>query len=258
MKLKNTLVVFDLETTGTWVEKDKVVEIAMIKCNVEGNTETYSKRVNPGIPIPPSVVELIGITDDDVKGAPFLKDIAGEILDFFGKADIAGFSIERFDLPLLERERSEAGYEFDWQKLKIYDAQKVYHINERRDLTAAYEFYCNKKLNDAHSALADAKATLEVLSAQVKEYGGEDGGVEGLGQFDYKNNTDFYDEGRRFRWWNGKLYIMFGKYAKKYALQDIVRRDRKYLEWILSADFSQEVKVLIDNALNGYFPSKKQ
>ena len=165
-----------------------------------------------------------------------------------------GFNIERFDLPLLEREMFEVGQKLEWQKRNIYDSQKIYHLNEKRDLTAAYKFYCNKELNNAHSALADTEATLEILQAQAIKYG-EGKSLESLGRFNYQSKSEYYDADRKFRWWNGKLYMMFGKYARQYSLQDLVKKDRGYLDWIVSADFSDEVKELVQNALNGKFPT---
>lgn len=254
MKITEPLIVLDLETTGVWIEKDKIVEVGMIKCLPDGSQVDYLKRVNPGIPIPPNVTEVIGITNDDVKDEPFFKQIAQEVLDFIGDANLAGFNLERFDLPLLEREMVEAGLRFPWQKHKVYDAQKVYHINEKRDLTAAYKFYCEKDLDNAHTAEADARATLEILEAQVARYGEGDGNLEALDAFNYKTLADFYDEGRRFRWWNGELYPMFGKYAKRYSLREMASKDPKYLEWILTKDFSDDVKMLVEDALKGQFP----
>lgn len=254
MKIKHTLVVLDLETTGVWVEKDKIVEIAMIKCYPDGTRKQYLQRVNPGILIPPQVTKLIGISNEDVQDEPYFKQIAREVLDFTEDADLAGFNVERFDLPLLEREMFESGLKFDWQKRTIYDSQKIYHLKEKRDLTAAYQFYCSKNLENAHTALADAQATLEILSSQVDRYGTGDHELESLGEFNYATLSDYYDEGRRFRWWNGKLYPMFGKYAKRYSLQEMTQKDPKYLEWILSSDFSDDVKVLVQDALQGKFP----
>jgi DNA polymerase-3 subunit epsilon len=138
--------------------------------------------------------------------------------------------------------------------VKIYDAQKVYHLNEKRDLTAAYNFYCRKDLNGAHSAMADTQATLEILEAQVVKYGEGEQALSTLDKFDYQQMAEFLDDERKFRWWNGKAYMMFGKYAKKYSLQEVARMDPAYLEWILSAKFSEEVKALVANALQGRFP----
>lgn len=254
MKLKNPLIIIDLETTGFWVDKDKIIEIAMIKCSPDGKKETYHKRVNPGIPIPPVVSQLTGIKDADVKNAPSFSNVAQEIVDFLKGCDVAGFNLEKFDIPLLSRELTQAGCKFDLNGANIYDAQKIYHLNEKRDLTAAYKFFCNKDLQDAHTALKDAEATLEIIDAQVQKYSPGDPAIESLGKFDYQVKEQFYDKSRRFRWWNGKLYMLFGKYAKQYSLQEIARKDPGYLEWILSADFNQEVKDLVAEALQGVFP----
>ena len=254
VKISKNLVVLDLETTGIWVEQDRIIEIAMIKCLPNGDKITYDKRVNPEMEIPKIVTELTGISNEDVISAPKFCELANEILEFIGDSDLAGFNVERFDLPLLKREVEDVGLKFEWQQRKIFDAQKVYHINEKRDLTSAYAFYCKKDLNNAHSALADTTATLEILEAQVDKYCSPTDEISALSEFNYKNNIEFYDEEGKFRWWNGKLYMMFGKYAKKYTIQEISKRDRGYLEWISSANFSAEIKDLVDNALQGKFP----
>ncbi|HOY09292.1 MAG TPA: 3'-5' exonuclease [Candidatus Omnitrophota bacterium] len=254
MKLQRPLVVLDLETTGTWIDKDRIIEVGMIRCLADGGRLSYEKRVNPGMPIPPEVVEVTGINNDDVRDAPYFRQIAGEVLEFLADADLAGFNIERFDLPLLTREFSDAGIKFDYSRRAVYDAQKIYHLHERRDLTAAYNFYCHKELEGAHSAIVDSEATLEVLAAQLNKYGRGAENLDALQGFDYKQRTDFYDTGRKFRWWNGELYMMFGKYARKEGLKTIAQKDRKYLEWILTQNFTDEIKDLVEGALEGHFP----
>lgn len=254
MKLTRPLVVLDLETTGIWIEKDKIVEIGMVKRLPDGSTEKYVKRVNPGMPIPPKVSQLIGIKDKDVKDAPPFKAIAKEVLSFIGDSDMGGFHVERFDLPVLEREIIEAGLKFERADRVVYDAQKIYHIHEQRDLMAAYQFYCNKNLTNAHSALGDAEATVEILSAQARKYGMGDGSIEDLKEFEYERHVEYYDKDRKFRWWNGELYPMFGKYAKRYSIREIANKDREYLSWMLTRDFSEDVKLLAERALGGEFP----
>ena len=254
MKLLRPIVFLDLETTGTWVEKDRIVEIGMIRVESDGSKRDYIKRVNPGMPIPPNVTRIINITDADVKDAPRFKDIAKEALEFIGESDIAGFNVLRFDLPLLEREFYDAGLNFRWRDRDIYDAQKVYHIHEKRDLTAAYLFYCGKELENAHSALSDAEAAMDILGAQVHRYGEEAKGIESLKDFEYERSSDYFDKERKFCWWNGELYPMFGKYARRKHIKNIARDDRDYLQWVLSRDFGDDIKTMIKKAIDGEFP----
>ncbi len=254
MKLTRPLVVLDLETTGTWIEKDKIIEIGMLRREPDGSERVYEQRVNPGMPIPAEAAGITGITDEDVKDAPPFRQIIKDVLAFLEDADLAGFNLERFDLPLLARECSEAGGKLEWRQRTVYDAQKIYHLNEKRDLSAAFQFYCGQELVDAHSAVADVKATLSVLEAQVKKYGKGEDALESLGRFEYKQRDDFYDKDRKIRWWNGELYMMFGKYARRTPLKEVAQKDRGYLEWILKQNFSDEVKELVEMALEGHFP----
>lgn len=257
MKLKKPLIVLDLETTGVWVEKDKIIEIALIKCHPDKPRETYHKKINPGMPIPKAVAELTGISDADVKGAPSFRQVAQEVAEFIGEANFGGFNIERFDLPLLEREFMDAGIRFEWKSRKIYDAQKVYHLNEKRDLSAAYRFYCEKELIGAHSAMADTQAVCEILSSQIAKYGEGQEDISCLEKFEYTAHGDFYDQEKKFCWWNGRLYLTFGKYAKKMPLEDLIKHDYNYLAWVLKSDFSDSVKSIIKAAMNGEFPVKQ-
>ena len=256
MKIKKTLIALDIESTGVWVEKDKIIEIALIQFSPGGAKKTLHTRVNPGMPIPAVVTQLTGIADADVKDAPYFKDVAAKILDFIGTSDFAGFNIERFDLPLLKREFEEVGIRFDWEGCKIYDAQKVYHLNEKRDLSAAFQFYCGKELTGAHSALADTEAVYLILEKQVEKYGQGQEDIGILEQFQYESHFDFYDEERKFCWWNGKLYPMFGKYGRKLSLEEIVKTEAGYLKWILTKDFSDSVKAIVRAALNGEIPAR--
>ena len=255
MKLTKSVIVFDLETTGLWVEKDRIIEIGMIQCLPEGGRRTFTRRVNPGIPIPEQVAALTGISDEDVKGEPFFKDIVKDVLDFIGDSDFGGFNVERFDLPLLEREVFDVGLRLEWRHRTIYDAQKIYHIHEKRDLKAAYRFFCDKDLVNAHSAVDDAEAALEILESQIKKYGGGNEYLESLIDFDYEPMGAFFDDERKFRWWNGELYPAFGKYGRKHSLKEIVQKDAAYVQYLAGTDFDAKVKTMLQEALAGKFPT---
>ena len=256
MKLKKELVVLDIESTGVWIEKDRIIEIALLKYFPDGSKEKLHTKVKPGIPIPKVVSELTGITEDDVKDAPRFNEVSEKIFSFIGDADLGGFNLERFDLPLLKRELQDVGLRFDWEERKVYDAQKVYHLNEKRDLSTAFQFYCGQELKGAHSALADSEATYSILEKQVEKYGEGRDDIGALDQYEYESLFDYYDKERKFCWWGGKLYSMFGKYARKIPLEDIVKSDPGYLKWILTKDFSDGVKLVVRDALNGHIPKK--
>ena len=255
MKLSKPLVVLDLETTGTWIEKDRIVEIGMIRSSADLHHDSFESRVNPGMPIPARVSRITGITDADVKDAPPFKEIAPKVLAFIGEADLGGFNIERFDLIILERELFTAGLKFEWRSRTIYDAQKIYHLHERRDLKAAYHFYCSKELVNGHTAMGDAQACLEILASQIERYGRPEQGIESLRDFDYERIDDFFDAQRKFRWWNGQLYPVFGRYARKSSLKEIAQKDPEYLKWLLTTDFGSDVKTMIQGVLEGRPPA---
>ena len=257
MELSKSLVVLDLETTGTWIEKDRIIEIAIIKINPDKSEQIFESRVNPCMPIPPVVSELTGIKDNDVKDAPIFAAIASKVIEFIGDADLAGFNAERFDIPLLNREFSDAGVRFNMSGRAIFDAQKVYHLHQKRDLSAAYVFYCQKDLNNAHSALADTRATLDILERQITLYGKGNAHIDALKDFNYRQTSEFFDSDRKFRWWNGDLYMTFGKYAKKESLRVVAQKDPSYLNWILDKDFSEEIKLMVQDVLNGRHPKQE-
>jgi len=247
----------DVESTGVWVEKDKIIEVALIKIDTAGNKTVMHKRINPGIAIPAVVTKLTGISNADVKDAPYFKQAAQELFDFIGPADdLGGFNIERFDLPLLEREFGDTGLRFEWKERKIYDVQKVFHLNEKRDLSAAYQFYCSKDLVGAHSALADTEAVYEILKQQVIKYGEGNQEIAVLDKFQYAVHADFYDEDKKFSWWNGKLYPSFGKYRRKWSLDEIAKRDANYLLWLLKQELKEDARKLIQAALDGKLPQR--
>ncbi|MEM9897517.1 MAG: 3'-5' exonuclease, partial [Bacteroidota bacterium] len=173
LHLKNPLVVFDLETTGTNISQDRIVELAMVKVMPDGTVEEKSRKINPTIPIPTETSLIHGIYDEDVKDEPTFKQVAKSLAQYLEGCDLSGFNVLGFDVPMLVEEFLRANVDFETENRKIVDAQKIFHLMEKRNLTAAYKFYCNENLENAHSALADTKATYEVLKAQVAQYEGQ-------------------------------------------------------------------------------------
>jgi DNA polymerase-3 subunit epsilon len=172
LKLKNPLAFFDLETTGINIVIDRIVELAVVKVLPNGEQQTFYQKINPTIPIPFETSLIHGIYDPDVADCPTFKSIAKNLANFLEGADLAGFNVVKFDIPMLVEEFLRAGINFDCSHRKIVDAQKIFHLMEPRTLSAAYKFYCKKELTDAHTALADTLATFQVLDAQIAHYEG--------------------------------------------------------------------------------------
>src|SRR6188768_3775733 len=170
LNLRIPLCFFDLETTGINITQDRIIEIAVIKVMPNGEVIRKSNFVNPGIPIPPESTVIHGITNEAVADKPTFKEIAKDYVKFFEGADLAGFNILKFDVPMLVEEFLRAGVEFDYSRKKLIDAQKIFHMMEKRTLSAAFKFYCGKEMNNAHSAEADTQATMDVLIAQIERY----------------------------------------------------------------------------------------
>ncbi len=241
LQLKRPIVFFDLETTGTNVTQDRIVEISMVKV-LPGDKDPIkdTRRVNPGIKIPAEATEVHGITNEDVANCRTFKEMAKEIAQFFTGCDIAGFNSNKFDLPMLSEEFSRAGVYFDFTKHRFIDVQTIFHKKEQRTLVAAYRFYCDKDLENAHSAMADTMATFEVLEAQLERYSDLPTDVEQLSIYSSQNrNVDLM--GRLIYNDEGKEVINFGKYKGKLA-EEVLRHDPGYFSWILGGDFPQNTK----------------
>jgi DNA polymerase-3 subunit epsilon len=259
LPLTSPLVVFDLETTGIDVEKDRIVQIALIRIMPDGGRETYETLVNPEQPIPAPASAVHGIKDEDVKDQPTFSQIRGEVEEFLTGADLGGFNSVNFDLPLLQAELKRSGSEMDFRGVRHLDAMRIFHKMERRDLTAAYRLYCGKELTGAHNALADTEATLEILDAQVARYDEVPNEVEALHQFCNPDEGKYVDRKRKFLWTEtGEAAFTFGKYQGQ-SLNEVVadQRGRSYLEWMLGKDFSEEIKGILRDALDGAFPKKE-
>jgi DNA polymerase-3 subunit epsilon len=243
LNLKNPLIFFDLETTGIDVAVDRIVEISYLKIYPNGNEESKTFRVNPGIPIPPRATNIHGITDEDVRDAPTFREIAKNLAAVFEGCDFAGYNSNKFDLPLLAEEFLRAEVELDLKKRKFIDIQVIFHKKEQRNLSAAYKFYCNKYLEDAHSAEADTRATYEILQAQLDKYSDLPNDVDELAKFSSHNrNVDFmgriiYDD-------EDQEVFNFGKY-KGQRVADVLKKDPGYYGWMINGSFPLHTKKVL-------------
>ena len=243
LKLTKPLCFFDLETTGTDVSKDRIIEIAIIKVNIDGSRESLEIRLNPGIPIPPESSLIHGITDEMVANEPKFKDKARNIYNFLKGCDLAGFNSDRFDIPLLVEELLRADLDFDFKNTKTIDVQNIFHKMEERTLSAALKFYCDKELTDAHTAIADANATLDVLLAQLDRYSELEPNVDFLNDFSTRKKTaDFAG----FLIYNkdDEICFGFGKHKGK-KVNEILKEEPGYFGWILNADFPRYTKKIL-------------
>lgn len=258
LNLNNPIVFLDLETTGISVASDRIVEIALLKVSPNGTEEEMLMRINPEMPIPENSSRIHGIFDEDVKNEPTFREVAKKVASFIEGCDLAGFNSNRFDIPLLAEEFLRSGVDIDLKKRKFVDVQTIFHKMEKRTLVAAYKLYCNKDLTDAHSAMADTKATYEVLKAQLDtykqtEYEDHDGkksvpiknDVKALSEFSsFDKYVDFmgrivYDE-------NGVEVFNFGKNKGK-PVEQILKEQPGYYGWIMNGDFPLYTKKVLTN-----------
>lgn len=235
LKLSKPLCFFDLETTGIQVASDRIVEISILKVFPNGNKESLTLRVNPEMPIPPESTAIHGISDEMVAKEPTFKELAPRIYEMIKDSDLAGFNSNRFDIPLLAEELLRADIDFDLKRASAVDVQTIFHKKEKRTLEAAYKFYCDKELENAHSAEADTMATYEVLKAQLERYDDLENDVNFLAEYSkHKEFVDFagyiaYNE-------DGDEVFSFGKHRGKRVV-DILESEPGYFGWLLNADF---------------------
>ncbi|MDE6459132.1 MAG: 3'-5' exonuclease [Muribaculum sp.] len=243
LALRNPIVFFDLETTGTNVLRDRIVEISYIKVMPSGEETERTLRINPEMPIPPESTAIHHITDEDVKDCPTFKQVAKELAQVFLGCDIAGFNSNRFDVPLLVQEFSHAGVTIDLARHKFVDVQNIFHKMEQRTLVAAYKFYCGKDLTEAHSANADTRATYEVLKAQLDRYPSLKNDIAFLSEFSSMNkNVDLM--GRIVFNEAGKEVFNFGRY-KGEEVEKVFRNDPGYYSWMMQGEFAENTKQVI-------------
>jgi DNA polymerase-3 subunit epsilon len=243
LNLKRPIVFFDLETTGVDTAKDRIVEISMIKIMPNGEEVARTRRINPEMHIPEDATAVHGITDDDVKNEPTFKQIAKSLSQFIEGCDFGGFNSNRFDLPMLVEEFLRVGVDVDFKNRKFVDVQNIFHKMEQRTLVAAYKFYCDKDLTDAHSAEADTRATYEVLKAQLDRYPDLENDIVALADFSSRGETaDF--AGRIAYNDKGEEVFNFGKY-KGVKVSEVFQREPSYYDWIMNGDFPLYTKKVI-------------
>ena len=247
LQLSKPLAVIDLETTGINLASDRIVEIAIIKILTDGTRHVKRKLLNPEIPIPKASSDLHGITNEMVKDAPTFKQVANEIKQILASCDLAGYNSNRFDIPLLMEEFLRAGVEFDMKGMRLLDVQKVFHMMEQRTLSAAYKFYCQKNLEGAHGAEADASATLEVLEAQIGKYPQMGNTVEAILKF--TGDDQIVDFARRFVMGNGVEIFNFGKHKGR-PVTDVLKAEPQYYDWMMKGDFPLHTKQKLTELLN--------
>lgn len=243
LNLTKPLAFFDLETTGLNIASDRIIEISIVKINIDGTKEVKTKLINPTIPISPESTAIHGISDDDVKNEPSFKQISKELAKFLEGCDLAGFNSNRFDVPMLVEEFLRADVDFDISKRKLVDVQNIFHKMEQRTLSAAYKFYCNNELVNAHSAEADTTATFEILEAQLSKYKDLKNDVGFLSEFTkMNNNVDLigrivYDES------NVEVFN-FGKHKGK-SVKEVLEKEPSYYHWMMNGDFPLYTKKVL-------------
>ena len=244
LKLSKPIVFFDLETTGIDVATDRIVEICLIRLEPNGNRQSMTLRLNPERHIPEEASAVHGIYDADVRDCPTFREKAEELKNIFEGCDLAGFNSNRFDIPLLAEEFIRSGVSIDLNSPRRVDVQNIYHKLERRTLVAAYKFYCNKDLENAHSALADTEATLEVLEAQLDHYPEElHNDIDFLAEYSSRDN--FVDFAGRVAYNDkGEEVVNFGKHKGR-LVKDVLRIEPSYYNWMMQSDFTMNTKQVL-------------
>ena len=243
LQLTKPLVFFDLETTGLNIVTDRIVEISLLKVFPDEHEEKMHFLINPEIPISEQAAAVHGITDNDVKDAPVFKSVGKEIAAFMKDCDIAGYNSNKFDIPLLAEEFARVDIDFDWTKSRFVDVHVMFLKKEPRTLSAAYQFYCNKELEHAHSADADTYATFEILKSQIEKYSDIENNIDFLSEFTAQNkNVDFAG---RIIYNDKKVEVFnFGKY-KGQSVEEVFQKDPGYYGWMMNGEFHSHTKQVI-------------
>jgi DNA polymerase-3 subunit epsilon len=243
LNLTKPIVFFDLETTGIDVTNDRIVEISLLKVFLDGKEEIKTMRINPEMPIPKQSTDIHGISDEDVKDEPTFRLVAKDVAKFIAGCDLGGYNSNKFDIPLLAEEFLRVDLDVDFKKHRFVDVQVIFHKMEQRTLSAAYKFYCQKDLENAHSAEADTIATYEILKSQIDRYDNLENNMDELSKFSSHNkNADF--AGRIIFNDKDEEVFNFGKY-KGQTVESVLEKDQGYFSWMLNSDFPLYTKKVL-------------
>ena len=249
LQLTRSIVCFDLETTGVDPGTDRIVEISILRVEPDGSRVTRTRRINPGRPIPEGATAVHGIRDEDVADAPSFRQIAKGLAETLEGADLAGFNVARFDIPLLDREFRDSGFDLGLDKRRIVDAMTIFHRMEPRDLSAATRFYLGREHSGAHEAEADVAASFEILEAQLERYDDLPQTVDALDAWLRRIPENAADQSGKFVHEDGRVVFNFGKHKGK-LLAEVAASAPDYLQWILGSDFPDDAKRFVREALN--------
>ena len=269
--LTRDLVFFDVETTGLNVIRDRILQIALIKYpKNNAEPQELTMLINPGVPISEESIAIHGFTPEDLANEPTFAQVSKQLFDFIGDADLAGYNAARFDIPMLMEEFDRVGLEFEINSRRIIDVQRIFYKMEPRTLKAALRFYCQKELTDAHDALADVRATIDVFKGQLQFYEGKNLVDEHANEIiepikndmqvlhDFTNDLKTVDATQKLKYdINGNIVFNFGKYVNQVVI-DVLLKDKQYYHWILDKEFSAQVKQTVKNLMKEYEKNKKQ
>lgn len=253
LQLDRPLAFFDIESTGINPALDRIVELAIVRVAPDGSETRYRRLINPQMPIPAEAQSIHGISDEMVRDAPSFSQVAPEINQFLENCDLGGFNSNRFDIPMLVEEFLRAGQPFHLDSRRLLDIQKIYHKMEPRTLSAAYQFYCHKNLEDAHAASADVDATWAVLKAQIDKYPEIGHSLDSI--LSFTGEDKIIDVARRFVWKGEEIIFNFGKHKGK-AVHFVLKQEPQYYDWMMRGDFSLHTKQVITEIMNQAFLKK--
>ncbi len=254
LRLERPLVVFDLEATGLNKRTDRIVSVALVRYEPSGSVEQVNYLLNPGIPIPEDSTAIHGITDADVASAPTFSEMAEALAAHFAHADLAGYNILGYDIPLLTEEFARANRPFSVEGRRILDAQRIFFRNEPRDLSAALRYYCGDSHDNSHDALGDVLATIRVLDGQFRKYPELPEAMDALNEYCDPRDPAWVDRAGRLKWARGEVAFNFGKFQGQ-LLRTAVSSDPNFITWLLRSDFPDDTKQIVRDAVNGKYPA---